>query len=115
MGAHDKQNAALLNMGTNINRVTGSGGKSGAYEADTETMFMLKNTIDQRFYQIACLGEVDIGGGGTTCKYLSQMLNCRCIDMGTALLNMHSPFEVCGVFDLWATIKAYEALMMRKM
>lgn len=45
-GAHDKMNTAFLNQGTNINRVTGSGGKSGAYEADTETMFMIKKTID---------------------------------------------------------------------
>lgn len=44
--AHDKVNTAFLNGGTNINRVTGSGGKSGAYEADTETMFMIQKTID---------------------------------------------------------------------
>jgi aspartyl aminopeptidase len=54
------------------------------------------------------LGKIDEGGGGTVAMYLAEH-GMSIVDMGPALLAMHSPFEVASKADLYMTIKAYGA------
>ena len=53
------------------------------------------------------LGKVDEGGGGTVAKYLANF-GIRTIDVGPALLAMHSPFELASKFDIYETYISYK-------
>ena len=59
---------------------------------------------------MAELGKVDIGGGGTVAKFLA-VYGMDVIDMGPAVLSMHSPFEVLSKADLYATVQAFRAFL----
>ena len=59
-------------------------------------------------YQIVELGKVDEGGGGTIAKYFAQSFNCDVIDVGTPVINMHSPFEIIHISDLYTTYLLYK-------
>jgi aspartyl aminopeptidase len=50
---------------------------------------------------------VDEGGGGTVAKFLAE-LDMDVIDAGTALISMHSPFEISSKVDVWSTFRAFE-------
>ncbi|KAH0570233.1 Aminopeptidase I [Spironucleus salmonicida] len=105
---HDKLNAAVMNRGIGLSRYTGSGGKNGSSEAPTELLHAIRTCVGDDFlYQFANLGRIDIGGGGTIAKFIGERMNAPVVDMGPGLLNMHSPFEVCGVADLWSAYEVY--------
>ena len=59
---------------------------------------------------MAELGKVDAGGGGTVALFLAAY-GMSVIDLGPALLGMHSPFELSSVADLYATKMAYQAFL----
>ena len=61
-------------------------------------------------WQTAELGKVDKGGGGTVAKYYSR-LGMEVIDMGPAVLSMHSPYEVTSKADLFAAYLAYKTFL----
>ena len=61
-------------------------------------------------WQIGELGKVDIGGGGTIAKYVSQR-NIDTIDVGVAVLSMHSPYELTSKLDIYHTYLAYKAFL----
>jgi len=63
---------------------------------------------DKVLWQSSELGKVDQGGGGTIAKYLAKY-GMDVVDCGTALLSMHSPFEVASKADIYHTYKAYKA------
>lgn len=50
----------------------------------------------------------DLRGGSTIGPISSTHLPIRSVDMGTALLAMHSIRELCGVIDHYYTIKSFE-------
>lgn len=106
---HDEQNAPRLNYGVVIVKYTGSGGKYGTNDADAEYVGEIRRMLNLNDikWQTGLLGKVDEGGGGTVAKYLSQK-GIRTIDIGPALLAMHSPFEVSSKFDLYETYNAYK-------
>ena len=58
-------------------------------------------------WQTGLLGKVDEGGGGTVAKFLARK-GINTIDIGPALLAMHSPFEVSSKLDVYETYKAYK-------
>jgi aspartyl aminopeptidase len=72
----------------------------------------LRNILDAAGvpWQMAELGKVDLGGGGTVAKFLA-VYGMDVIDMGPAVLSMHSPFEVLGKSDLYATVQALRAFL----
>ncbi|CAL6081786.1 Aminopeptidase_I [Hexamita inflata] len=107
---HDKMNVAVVNCGTSVSRYTGSAGKSGSSEAPVELLHQVRQAVDEKFYQFVELGEVDVGGGGTTAKFMGQQLSCEVIDVGPGVMNMHSPFEITGTADLWASVKFYQQI-----
>ena len=59
-------------------------------------------------WQMAELGKVDVGGGGTVALFLAAY-GMDVVDAGPALLGMHSPFELSSVPDIWSAKLAYQA------
>ena len=55
-------------------------------------------------WQMAELGKVDQGGGGTIAKFMANR-NIDTIDAGVPVLSMHAPFEVVSKFDCYMTYK----------
>ena len=107
---HEKRNAARLGYGVCLTKFTGHGGKYNANDAHAEYVAWLRRVFNQAgvIWQAAALGKVDEGGGGTIAKYLA-VHGLEIIDCGTALLSMHSPFEVASKADLFMTYQAYRA------
>ena len=62
-------------------------------------------------WQTGELGVVDLGGGGTIAKYMSQR-NVDTIDVGVAVLSMHSPYELTSKLDIYETYLAYKAFLL---
>ncbi len=108
----DIPNTPRLGYGVGLVRYTGSGGKSGANEAHAEFVGKVRRVLKEAgvVWQVATLGKVDRGGGGTVAKFLAEKGACV-IDMGPALLGMHSPFELVSKADLYETYRAYKALL----
>lgn len=107
---HEKQNAAKLGYGPCFSKFTGSRGKYEANDADAEYFGELRKLFNDNAipWQAAELGKVDLGGGGTIAKFLASQ-GMRIIDLGPALLSMHSPFELASAVDLYATKNAFQA------
>lgn len=106
----EKRNAAYMGYGPCFNKFTGHRGKVGANDAHPEYVAYLRGILDKAGvpWQMAELGKVDLGGGGTVAKFLA-VYGMDVIDMGPAVLSMHSPFEVLGKADLYATVLAFRA------
>ncbi|WP_374288378.1 aminopeptidase [Desulfovibrio desulfuricans] len=109
---HEKQNAALLGYGPVFSKFTGSRGKYGASEADAEFFGVLRGLFNGKgiAWQAAELGKVDHGGGGTVALFLAAY-GMQVIDLGPAILSMHSPFELASSADLFATKQAFRAFL----
>jgi len=105
---HDKHNAALLGHGPVFSKYTGHRGKYGSSEADAEYLAWFRTILGDIPWQIAAMGKVDEGGGGTVAKDLASW-GMRVVDFGPGVLSMHSPFEISSVVDLQATVDAYLA------
>ena len=107
---HDKFNASLLGHGPVFSKFTGHGGKYGASEADCEYVAWFRALLaaEDIPWQMAEMGKVDEGGGGTVAKDLA-VYGMEIIDFGPGVLSMHSPFEISSKADLYATVLAYSA------
>ena len=60
-------------------------------------------------WQIAELGKVDAGGGGTVAMYMANR-NITTLDAGVPVLAMHAPFEVVSKLDCYETYKGMKAV-----
>lgn len=106
----EKKNSAFLNGGVALCKYTGSRGKSGASDASAELIARLRALFDENgiLWQMAALGKVDQGGGGTVAMYTAER-NIDTIDAGVPVLSMHSPFETVAKTDVFMTYKAIKA------
>ncbi len=104
----DKRNAAFINKGVVLTKYTGARGKAGSSEATAEFMAQVRSLLNQAgvIWQVAELGKVDEGGGGTIAQFLANY-NMDVVDAGPAVLAMHSPYEVLGKIDVYNTYLAY--------
>ncbi|MCQ2241357.1 MAG: aminopeptidase [Treponema sp.] len=111
-GLYDKKNSSFLGGGIVFNKYTGSRGKSGASDASPEFIAMLRNALDKAGikYQLAELGKVDQGGGGTI-AYLAAKYGMYVLDAGVAVLSMHAPWEITSRFDIEEAYKAYKEFL----
>lgn len=109
---HDPLNASKLGFGPVFCKFTGHRGKVGANDAHPEYIAWLRNLLNKKKipWQMAELGKVDMGGGGTVAKFLA-VYGLDIIDFGPGVLGMHSPFELSSKADLWATFLAYQAFL----
>ena len=106
---HEPQNAALIGRGIVITKFTGAGGKFTANDASAEYVGEIRRMLNKAKvpWQYGALGKVDEGGGGTVAKFLAE-LDMDVIDAGTALISMHSPFEISSKVDVWSTFRTFE-------
>ncbi|HMA59098.1 MAG TPA: aminopeptidase, partial [Halanaerobiales bacterium] len=104
----DKRNAAFLNKGIVLTKYTGARGKAGSSEATAEFMAKVRGLLNEAgvIWQVAELGKVDEGGGGTIAQFLANY-NMDVLDAGPAVLSMHSPYEVVAKIDVYNTYLAY--------
>ena len=106
----DKHNAGFIGKGISLNKYTGARGKSGASDANAEYVAWVRNVLEKNeiLYQVAELGKVDIGGGGTI-AYILANKGTDVIDCGVPVLSMHAPYEVTSKFDIYSAYKTYKA------
>ena len=108
---YEKRNAAYVNYGIGLCKYTGARGKSGASDASAETVAYVRRLFDDAgvVWQIAELGKVDAGGGGTVAMYMANR-NITTLDAGVPVLSMHAPFEVVSKLDCYETYKGMKAV-----
>ncbi len=109
----DKRNNSQLNYGVAICKYTGSRGKGGASDASAEAMGHVRTTLDNAgvIWQIATLGKVDQGGGGTVAAYMANR-NIVTVDAGVPVLCMHAPWELVSKLDCYMTMLACRAIYL---
>ena len=70
----DMNNAGIIGEGISLNKYTGSGGKYNSSDANAEYVAYIRKIFNENNikYQLAELGKVDIGGGGTIAYILAN-------------------------------------------
>ena len=108
----EKNNASYIGYGVELNKYTGSRGKSGASDANAEFVGFVRNVFESNHikYQVSELGKVDIGGGGTIAFILANK-GIDVIDCGVPVISMHSPYEVTSKYDVYSAYSAYKAFL----
>ena len=102
----EKRSDSKVNYGMAICKFTGARGKGGTSDASAELVAYLRRLYEREgvVWQMAELGKVDQGGGGTIAKFMANR-NIDTIDAGVPVLSMHAPFEVVAKFDCYMTYK----------
>lgn len=108
----EKNNVAIMGHGVAIAKYTGSGGKFGSNDANTEFLQELRTLFNENgvIWQTGELGKIDQGGGGTI-AYILAKYGAEVVDIGTAMLSMHAPIELLSKADAYMTSKAYEVFV----
>ena len=108
---YEKRNSSFLNYGVGLCKYTGSRGKGGASDASAELVAYARRIFEENgvIWQMAELGKVDAGGGGTVACYMANR-NIDTLDAGVPVLAMHAPFEVVAKLDCYMTYKAMKAV-----
>ncbi len=103
----EKRSESKLNYGVGVCKFTGVRGKTGSNDASAELVGRIRRLFAERkvIWQMAELGKVDQGGGGTIAKFMAKR-NIDTIDAGVPVLSMHAPFEVVAKLDCYMTYKA---------
>lgn len=110
--AFEVKNAAFMGKGLCFNKYTGSGGKGGCNDANAEFVAKVRRVMDDNdvAFQLAELGKVDQGGGGTI-AYILANLDMDVIDAGIAVQNMHACYEVASKADIYEAYRGYVAFL----
>ena len=108
---YEKRNSARVNYGVGLCKYTGARGKSGASDASAEVVGYVRKVLDEAnvVWQMAELGKVDAGGGGTVACYMAER-DIDTIDAGVPVLSMHAPFETVSKLDCYMTYKGMKAV-----
>ena len=108
---YEKRNSAFINYGIGLCKYTGARGKSGASDASAEVVAYVRGVLDRAgvVWQMAELGRVDAGGGGTVACYMANR-NIDTIDAGVPVLSMHAPFETVSKLDCYMTYRGIKAV-----
>ncbi len=108
--AFEIRNSSIINCGISMCKYTGSGGKGGSNDASAEFVGWVRRALASEgvVWQMAELGKVDFGGGGTVAKYIAKH-NIDTVDMGVGVLAMHAPYELISKVDLYEAHRAFTA------
>lgn len=111
----DKRNNSHLNYGIALCKYTGARGKGGASDASSELFTAIRALFNETgvFWQVAEMGKVDQGGGGTVAAYMANR-NIATLDAGVPVLSMHSPMEIVSKLDAYMTMKGLRAFYLQK-
>ena len=111
----EKRSEAKFNYGMGICKFTGARGKSGTSDASAEVVAKLRRLFAENgvIWQMAELGKVDQGGGGTIAKFMANR-NIDTIDAGVPVMSMHAPFELVAKLDCYMTYKGVLAAYNEK-
>ena len=106
----EPMNSAYLGEGVAFAKFTGARGKYSTSDANAEFVAKIRKILNDAdvAWQMAELGKVDQGGGGTVAQYIAN-LDMDTIDCGVPLLSMHAPYEVASKVDIYMAYKAYKA------
>jgi len=112
-GYYDRENFARLGGGVVFEKYLSAAGKGGANEAHAEYAAWVRRVLDDADvpWQAALLvskADPGMGGGGTISRFMAR-LGMDVIDLGVALLGMHSPLEVSSKADVYAAYLGYRA------
>ena len=112
---YEKRNSARVNYGVGLCKYTGARGKSGASDASAEVVGYVRKVLDEAnvVWQMAELGKVDAGGGGTVACYMANR-DIDTLDAGVPVLSMHAPFETVSKLDCYMTYAAMKAVYRSK-
>ena len=112
---YEKRNSALINYGMGLCKYTGSRGKSGASDASAELVAYVRRVLDEAgaAWQMAELGKVDAGGGGTVAGFMAER-DIDTLDAGVPVLSMHAPFETVSKLDCYMTYRGMKAIYEAK-
>ena len=107
----EKRNSAYINRGMGLCKYTGARGKSGASDASAELVAYTRRILDEAgvVWQMAELGKVDQGGGGTVAVYMAER-DIDTLDAGVPVLSMHAPYETVSKLDCYMTYKGMKAV-----
>ena len=110
---YEKRNSAQINYGIGLCKYTGARGKGGSSDATAETVAFVRRVFDDAgvIWQMAELGKVDAGGGGTVACYMANR-NIATLDAGVPVLSMHAPFETVSKLDCYMTYKGCKAIYL---
>ena len=111
----DIQNTARPGGGMALVRYTGRGGKKGNSSADTGFMTRFASMLDGNGIKWQCgeMGICDAGGGTTVAKCMARW-GADVLDIGCAILSMHSPLEMASKADLLSLYMAIGAFFGSK-
>lgn len=113
--AFEPHNGTYPGRGVAILKYTGSRGKSSANDASAELMNRITRMMDENgiAWQVGEIGRVDLGGGGTIAKYVSNR-GIPVVDIGVPVLSMHAPFEVIHKVDLYMAYSTFCVFNLQK-
>ena len=105
-------NGAVFHKGPAASKYTGGTSKGGSSDCEPEFVAKIRKIMDDGgvTWQMAELGKMEKGGGGTIAQYMSRF-GMAVLDMGTPLWNMHAPWERAAKDDCWNTYRAYSAYL----
>lgn len=105
-------NEAHLHMGVAASKYTGGTSKGGSSDCGPEFIAQIRDIMDKGDvkWQMAELGKMEKGGGGTIAQYMSRF-GMKVLDMGTPMWNMHAPWEIVSKEDCYQTYRAYSAYL----
>lgn len=105
----DKKNSPYIGNGITIVKYTGSRGKGGSNDANSEYLAKIRKLFNDNniIWQMGELGKVDQGGGGTIAFILAKY-GMEIVDCGVALLSVHAPYEIASKADVYMTYKGYK-------
>ncbi|UCH71610.1 MAG: aminopeptidase [Thermoplasmatales archaeon] len=106
------KNASSLGSGVVMSKYSGHGGKYSANDASAEYVSEIRTMLNKAKipWQTAEIGKVDEGGGGTVAKYCSR-LGMEAVDLGPAVMSMHSPFEITSKADIYSSYLVYSTFL----
>lgn len=105
-------NGAHLHLGVAASKYTGGTSKGGSSDCGPEFVAQIRDIMDKGEvkWQMAELGKMEKGGGGTIAQYMSRF-GMKVLDMGTPMWNMHAPWEIVSKEDCYQTYRAYSAYL----